>query len=111
MAAGVVELSLAWQNNEGATAVVIGGEGGALREVVCRREKKMVHRCSSDSPNETRRGGSAFGKDRGEWSGDLCFGQRTRRGSCGGLRRVARCVLHALQVEEGAWQVGPSAKT
>jgi hypothetical protein len=53
MAAGAVELSFARQNNKGAAALMFGGEGEALGEVVHRREKKMVHRRSPDSPNET----------------------------------------------------------
>jgi hypothetical protein len=86
MVAGAVELSLAWQNNKGAAAAVFGGEGEALREVVHWREKKMAHRRSPDSPNETQHGGSAFwARTVGEWSGNLRFGQRTPRGSCGGL--------------------------
>jgi hypothetical protein len=99
MAAGAVELSLAWQNNKGAAAAVFGGEGEALREVVHRMEKKMAHRCSPDSPNETQHGGSTF------WARTVGSGVATCA-SDSGHREVAMVACDAWRAVRGMHSSG-----
>jgi hypothetical protein len=68
-----------------------------------KKQRSAAHR----APADAARGGGTWSVGSGLTTP---FGQWTRGGSYGSLRRVPRYARHAFQVEEGGWQVGQGTK-